>query len=210
MKRDPAPTPAEVVIATAEILTAARKATSPGADPVAAVAAIREALAPLWPRTPPEAVRDAMVTAAEMAYHRGARGLPDGLADQTADWLMEMVCECRATGLGDRMAAPVAFVSSVAFDREEDAETFTSLAVVLAIAEASDPGRDPGRVTPSPWGHPEPAPDGTPDGLTNRDIEPEPADWHDGPDPEPYDPGPEVDDEGGMSEHRYHEPEPWQ
>jgi len=25
-----------------------------------------------------------------------------------------------------------------------------------------------------------------------------------------YDPGPEVDDEGGMSEYRYHEPEPWQ
>jgi hypothetical protein len=24
-----------------------------------------------------------------------------------------------------------------------------------------------------------------------------------------YDPGPEVDDEGGMSEYRYHEPEPW-
>lgn len=26
---------------------------------------------------------------------------------------------------------------------------------------------------------------------------------------EEYDPGPEVDDEGGMSEYRHHEPEPW-
>lgn len=39
------------------------------------------------------------------------------------------------------------------------------------------------------------------DGGEAQDDEPEPAD---------YDPGPEVDDEGGMSEHRYHEPEPWQ
>lgn len=30
------------------------------------------------------------------------------------------------------------------------------------------------------------------------------------PDPAEFDPGPEVDDQGGMSEYRYHEPEPWQ
>lgn len=31
------------------------------------------------------------------------------------------------------------------------------------------------------------------------------------PEPDDYDPGPEVDDEGGMSEYRHasHEPEPW-
>lgn len=29
------------------------------------------------------------------------------------------------------------------------------------------------------------------------------------PEPGEYDPGPEVDDEGGMSEYRYHEPESW-
>jgi len=44
---------------------------------------------------------------------------------------------------------------------------------------------DPGPVTPSPWGHPEPPPADDPDEPTNRDIEPDPADWHDGPDPEP-------------------------
>ncbi len=38
-----------------------------------------------------------------------------------------------------------------------------------------------------------------------REPEPEPE-----PEPEDYDPGPEVDDQGGMSGHRYHEPEPWQ
>lgn len=39
--------------------------------------------------------------------------------------------------------------------------------------------RDP---SPSPWGHPEPLRADDPDEPTNRDIEPEPADWHDGPD----------------------------
>ena len=44
---------------------------------------------------------------------------------------------------------------------------------------------------------------GDPDEPTNREIEPEPDGWHDGPDPEDYDPGTEADDEGGMSEYRY-------
>lgn len=43
--------------------------------------------------------------------------------------------------------------------------------------------RDPGPVTPSPWGHPEPSHADDADEPTNRDIEAEPADWHDGPDP---------------------------
>jgi hypothetical protein len=42
----------------------------------------------------------------------------------------------------------------------------------------------------------------------------EAARYADEPDEDPpiveYDPGPEVDDQGGMSEYRYHEPEPWQ
>jgi hypothetical protein len=41
---------------------------------------------------------------------------------------------------------------------------------------------DPGPVTPSPWGHPEPPGTDDPDEPTNREIEPEPADWHDVPD----------------------------
>lgn len=43
---------------------------------------------------------------------------------------------------------------------------------------------DPGPVAPSPWGHPEPARTDDSDEPTNRDIEPEPADWHDGSDPD--------------------------
>lgn len=39
--------------------------------------------------------------------------------------------------------------------------------------------------------------------VMDDDEEPEP-------DPAEYDPGPGVDDQGGMSEYRYHEPEPWQ
>lgn len=42
-------------------------------------------------------------------------------------------------------------------------------------------------------------------GCADAEPEPDPAE----PEPE-YDPGPEVDDQGGMSDYRYHEPEPWQ
>ena len=48
---------------------------------------------------------------------------------------------------------------------------------------------------------------GDPDEPTNREIEPEPDGWYDGPDPEDHDPGPEAGDEGGMSEYRYVLPE---
>lgn len=41
-----------------------------------------------------------------------------------------------------------------------------------------------------------------PDEPTNREIEPDPPGWYDVPDPQEHDPGPEVDDEGGMSEYR--------
>lgn len=183
MKRDPAPSPAGVAMATAEIMTAARRAVSPGADPVAAVAAIREALAPLWPTVPPEAVRDVLVVSGTAAYERGIRGLPDGLADRTAEWLIEMITDCRAGTLASPgpggFSPPEAFASSVAFDRDEDAETFATLAVVLALAETA--------AAPDELGEP------------------------DEPEPEDYDPGPEVDDEGGMSEYRYGPAgdEPW-
>jgi hypothetical protein len=52
---------------------------------------------------------------------------------------------------------------------------------------------------------------GDPDEPTNREIEPEPEGWHDDPGPADYDPGPEVDDVGGASEHRYliTAEEPW-
>ena len=52
---------------------------------------------------------------------------------------------------------------------------------------------------------------GDPDEPTNRDIEPETEGWHDDPGPDDYDPGPDVDDVGGMSEHRYlvTPEEPW-
>lgn len=186
MKRDPVPSPAEVAIATAEIMTAARRATAPGADPVTAVASIRDALAPLWPNVPPEAVRDVLVVSGTAAYDHGLRGLPDGLDDQTAGWLMEMIVDCRTGRLASPgpggMSPPVAFASSVAFDRSEDAETFETLAVVLALAETAA-APDPGPVSPSPWGHPEPAREDDPDEPINRDIEPDPEGWHDGPDP---------------------------
>ena len=46
-----------------------------------------------------------------------------------------------------------------------------------------------------------------PDEPTNREIEPKPDGWHDGPDPEHDDLGAEADDQGGVSEYRYVLPE---
>jgi hypothetical protein len=160
------------------MMTAARRAASSGADPVTAERAIREALAPLWPRVSPEATRDVLVTATELAQQHGARNLPDGLADQTAEWLLEMAAQDDVPEAG-AIGSVRAFASSVAFDRDEDVETFATVAVVLAVAFTSEP---------------------EPDELAGP--EPEPAE---------YDPGPEVDDEGGMSEYRHapHEPGPW-
>lgn len=177
MNRDDPPSGPVIALAMAEMMTAARRATSPGADPTAAVAAIRAELAPLWPRVPPESARDVLVMAAELAWQHGARSLPDGLADQTAEWLLEMTGQDDVPEAG-AIGSARAFASSVAFDRDEDAETFATVAVVLAAALTSEP---------------------EPDEL----AEPEPDD---------YDPGPEVDDEGGMSEYRHmpHEPEPWE
>ncbi len=111
-------------------------------------------------------------------------------------------------GPGVSMPPPVAFASSVAFDRDEDRETLSSASVLLTLAHLTISGQ------------PEPRCAETSDGLhcTGRqeglhrccacgsapDDEPEPAE---------YDPGPKVDDQGGMSEYRHlsagPQEEPW-
>ena len=55
---------------------------------------------------------------------------------------------------------------------------------------------------PSPWGHPEPSP--ADDFVQDRRADLDPNAVEAEPEPREYDPGPEVDDEGGMSEHRYY------
>jgi hypothetical protein len=70
-------------------------------------------------------------------------------------------------------------------DQHGYAETDARHAAALEVAEGMATFDDPGPVTPSPWSHPEPPRADDADEPTNRDIEPDPADWHDGPDPEP-------------------------
>lgn len=190
MRREPIPTPGVVALATGELMVAARRtvATLPaGTEPRAAVAEMREALSQLWPTVPPESVRDVLIGATELASELGITEVPEDLsaelaelypgeldgADGMLDLMTEWVNAGRPIGPG-AFTPPVAFASSTAFDRDEDEETLTSLAVLLAISHLALAERE----------------------AAEREPEPEPES-------EDYDPGPEVDDEGGMSEYRH-------
>jgi hypothetical protein len=207
MKRDPAPNPAEVAIATGELMVTARRLTarlprlaeSAPEQLASAVAVVRAGILDrLWAEVPPEAVRDVMVTAAETVYEAGVTEVPEAIAAMFpgeldgAGGMLEMTSEHLAAGKPEpapgRFTPPYAFASSVAFDRSEDDETLASLSVLLTLAHLAMPK------------HPR---DMTAEEL--RDY----AGMDEDPEPDEYDPGPEVDDEGGMSEYRHHEPEPW-
>jgi hypothetical protein len=111
-------------------------------QPAAAVAAVRAWIGHVWLGIPPEAVRDAMCSAATTAWRAGVTTVPAASADQTAEWMLEMTGEWlgwlddghQAAEIGARMPAPVAFASSVALDRDEDAATLTTLATLLVLA----------------------------------------------------------------------------
>lgn len=149
MKRDPAPGPGVVALATGELMVAARRtvAALPDTTPAAVVAELRSALGQLWPRVPPEAVRDVLISAAELAADLGITQMPDDLSVELAelypgqldgaDGMLELTAEWitagKPTGPGG-FTPPVAFASSVAFDRAEDEETLTSLAALLAVS----------------------------------------------------------------------------
>jgi hypothetical protein len=196
MNRDDVPTGAAVALATGELMVTARRTVAmlaPGTGPADAVAAVRAAVGQLWPKVSPEAARDVMTAAAELACECGVTELPADVADRYvgqlngAEGMLDFTGEWLAAGKPEpepgRFTPSVAFASSVAFDRDEDDETLTSVAALLALAHMAL--RD--RAEDAELG-------------AHQAHEPEPGD---------YDPGPEVDDEGGMSEYRYHEPEPW-
>lgn len=144
------PTGAAIALATGELMVAARRtvtALPADAAPVAVVAEIRSALGQFWPRVPPEAVRDVLISAAELAAELGVTQMPDDLSVELAerypgqldgaDGMLELTAEWitagKPTGPGG-FTPPAAFASSVAFDRAEDEETLTSLAALLAVS----------------------------------------------------------------------------
>lgn len=177
-----------VALATGELMVAARRtvtALPADAAPAAVVAEIRSALGQLWPRVPPEAVREVLISAAELAAELGVTQMPDDLSVELAerypgqldgaDGMLELTAEWITAGKPTRpggFTPPTAFASSVAFDRAEDEETLTSLAALLAVSHLALAEREAAESEPEP-------------------------------EPDDYDPGPEVDDEGGMSEYRF-------
>lgn len=168
MNRDDMPTGAAVALATGELMVTGRRAVAAYlagltadvlAEPAAAVAAVRADVEPLWPKVMPEAARDVMIAAAELACDLGVTELPADLADRYAgqldgaEGMLELTGEWLAAGKSGPgpggFTPPVAFASSVAFDRDEDDETLTSLAALLALSHlaladrhADEDGRD--------------------------------------------------------------------
>jgi hypothetical protein len=152
VNRDAPVTTATVALATGKMMVAARRAAPPGpSDPAAAVTAIRAALAPLWPKVPPEAVRDVLATAAEGAAEAGITRIPESITSRypaygeliAAVTLLDMAGRWYRAGKPasqpGRPAPHQALASSVAFDRDEDDDTLTALAILLALAFTAVP-----------------------------------------------------------------------
>ena len=115
----------------------------------AAAAAVQTAITPLWPQVMPEAARDVLVTCAELAVTRGITALPASTDDITAGAMLELTAEWAASGGPGPAAgfAPhVAYASSAAFDRDEDAATLAAVALLMAVAHPAA-----GVVPPEDW-----------------------------------------------------------
>lgn len=153
MNRDGTPTGAVITMHTTELIVTGRQtwhklSANGGLAVVPAVDGIAAALRQLWPSIPPESARDALCIAARAAVVGGITEVPVRDPDFTASTMLELTAELLAadpghqvTGapIGPRMNPPLAFASSCAFDREEDAETLHSLAVLCVLAEMGKP-----------------------------------------------------------------------
>ena len=149
MNRDSAPDSASITLATVELLAVARRtwhtlSANYGLAIGPAVDAMTAALGQLWPSIPPESARDALCSAARAAVTGGITTVPMRDADFTASTLLEMTAEWLAANPGHEVTGapvgfpanpPLVFASSCAFDRDEDAETLRSLAVLCVLAE---------------------------------------------------------------------------
>jgi hypothetical protein len=158
MNRDQPPAGPVVALMFAELMAAGRRAAiaqEPGL-PAEAAAAVQSALTPLWSHVVPEAARDVLVTCAQIAVSCGITNLanlPAGAGSITAQAMLDLTAEWVAAGSpgpGARPTPPVAYASSAAFDRDEDAETFAAVALLLAVAHPARLELDDGEDDPWP------------------------------------------------------------
>jgi hypothetical protein len=138
MNRDLPPSGAVITLIFAEIMTVGRRAAIAASDDLAeAAAAVQAALTPMWPQVIPEAARDVLTTCAQIAVSCGITELSSTVSNITATTMLELTAGWVAAGSPDpgaRFTPPVAYASSAAFDRSEDAETFAAVALLIAAA----------------------------------------------------------------------------
>jgi hypothetical protein len=150
-------------LATARLMASSRQATARLArlawqNPeglAAAVAAVRSATAELWPQVPPEAARDAMLSAAATASLNGVieppaiTGISDGvladverMLDLADEWFIVQRHHA-ARGLPklglDQSDEASELAGSLVFDRNYDQEVFATLSVLLTLAALATP-----------------------------------------------------------------------
>jgi hypothetical protein len=161
MGRDTPPEPLVAALMFGELMAAGRRAAVNGpGDLAGAAATVRAVIPPLWPRVTPEAARDVLVACAELAVAQGVTGLPGESGDITAGDMLELAAGHAAAGSppAGGLAPHVAYASSAAFDREEDAAVLDSVCLLLVLAHpASDipPGGWPEENESWPIGCPE-------------------------------------------------------
>ena len=219
MNRDDVPAGAVIALATGELMVTARRLTarlprlnaSAPSQVAAAVAVVRAGVAGIWPKIPPEAARDVIVTAAGMACAAGVTTVPGPITEMLpASWTPPGECfpdgrvargdSTRAIGMrafrwGRACDAPTARARQLGRVRPcRCPRACSSVPVLLTLAHLAIPGRVSLSDAEADWlaGHQ------AADGYYREDDEPE---------PEEYDPGPECDDAGGMSEYRHVWPE---
>ena len=138
MDRDTPPDGLVAALMFGELMAAGRRAAVAAPDDLAAaVAAVHAAIAPLWPQVVPEAARDVLVACAQLAVTCGITELPAGIEDQTAAGMLELTATQPASGSPETaggFAPHVAYASSAAFDRDEDAATLAAIALLMAVA----------------------------------------------------------------------------
>jgi hypothetical protein len=141
MDRDTPPDNRVAALMFGELMAAGKRAATAGPGGLAAAAAaVQAAITPLWPRVVPEAARDVLVACAELAVTRGVTALPAGIADETAAGILELAAASSSPALVGGFIPHVAYASSAAFDRDEDAATLSAVALLIAVAHPAAPG----------------------------------------------------------------------
>jgi hypothetical protein len=157
-----------VIVATlafAELMAAggrAARGTGDGGLP-AAVAAVRAAVVPLWPRTTPEAARDVLLACADLAFtQHQVVAVPGALgkcliASEMLSLTAGHAADKRPVPAGHRFTPPEAYASSCAFDRDDDAAVLDAVCVLLALANPAVDAIAPegGWADDEDWGCPD-------------------------------------------------------